>query len=221
MTIVGHAARIAATARSAFVVFSLVALLATAGGRPAGALTIDLEGIAPPGGQAGFVSATIPQSGFEIGIPVSGSVVDSGFFLVGSFYADNGSDWLLYNSASPLTLSRTGGTPFSIQSFDATFWGIPNNFDGSNGNIAVTGHLDGGGTLSQTFTVDTNPAFETFLFGPAWANLASVEFQNVQGRIAFDNFVVDEAVAAVPEPAALAVLGLGLAGLARFGRRRG
>jgi hypothetical protein len=101
--------------------------------------------------------------------------------------------------------------------------------------ITVTGNKVGGTTVSATLFLDGifdgpggQPDFQTFAFGPEWANLVSVVLLGTGGTspfpglsplnyFAIDNVVVD--TAAVPEPGTLTLLGLGSAYLIRRRRR--
>lgn len=78
----------------------------------------------------------------------------------------------------------------------------------------VTGFLSGGGTVQTLLTVGYE--FETYVFN--WTDLIAVEFGelvNASEYLAFDNIVYN-----VPEPATLALLGLGIAGIGLVRRRR-
>jgi hypothetical protein len=168
--------------------------------------------------------------------PASGDLTSGGFLfdLTGNFYQlannsaniDNGSTYLVVEGdpISEVTVSQVGGAPFALTSIDYAKWQTDAS---AAATITVTGtHVD-----NTTVVATLSPSgifggpgtdFQTFTFGPAWANLSSVVLFGTGATFgtlnyfAIDNVVV--APAAVPEPGTVTLLGLGSAYL--IGRRR-
>lgn len=209
----------------------IIALAAAATLAPAAggaqAAVLDMEGFAPVNSATTENNANVAMGAYNLFIQ-HGHFFDSGNPNVGTLLADNGTDWLEVDTVNPITVSRIDGNAFSIQSFDATFYRLNYNTEPQwNRNIEVVGALNGGGSVSATFTVDNLDPFQTFSFGAGWTDLLSVSFTNPTvspqtgpfgGSMGFDNIVVD--AQSVSEPAMLGMFGLGLAGVALATRRR-
>ena len=198
---------------------------------PAHAAVIDMEGIAPAGSFTNENNSNHVFNGFNLFV-LYGHYVDSSNASVGTSWANDGSDYLIHDTETPLILTpAAGGGAFSIQSFDATFFQLIDNGNVQRSHVIdVVGVPSGGGdNIVTQFTIDDLISFQTFIFGPEWTNLTAVLFVNsslgiiVGGRMGYDNIVVNEAaITPVPLPAALPLFagGLGLIGwMAR--RRRG
>jgi len=206
-----------------------LALIATSS-LPAFAVVLDFEGVVSSGHTTQLDNATVPlNAGFTVTVE-HGHFYDSGYIADNSSdLPTNGTDWFYHDNPNALRIEKSGEV-FSIQFFDATFRDLA--FNGNtrlNHVIDVTGFLEGGGTLSTTFTVDDLAGFQTFAFDPSWTGLIAVEFANPHvnapglssvsgGRMAYDNIVVDEA----PLPAALPLFatGLGTLGMLVYRRKR-
>ena len=197
----------------------LAASVWAAGSGAANAYVIDMEGI------ASVSSITTESAGRVWGdftlAPVHGHYVDSQHNnILSGAWSNNGTDWLIHDTANPLTLFRNDAQAFALNSIDATFWLTSANGTATSHDIVVTGAIFGGGTVTTTLTIDDNASFQTFTFDSSWSNLAGVSFVNSAGRMGYDNITLNQAVESVPEPGAIAILGLGLLGLAGL-RRRG
>ena len=112
----------------------------------------------------------------------------------------------------PFTLMAVSGGIFSLFSLDLAFFDL--GFGDPPGDLTITGFLNGDQEVSSVFSL-VNPA--TITFDSNWSRLTQVSFVGTSGFL-LDNIGV-EAVAAVPEPGTLALVGLAAAGLA-FTRRR-
>ena len=115
-----------------------------------------------------------------------------------------------------ISLTMEGGGVFDFLGFDAAIlFGEPDTI----GGLEIIGHLDGGGLIGTM--VDITFDWATFELG--WTGLTQVDFISVfDGEElnyfdpAVDNLVMN---VSVPEPGTLALLGLGLIGLAARRRR--
>lgn len=118
------------------------------------------------------------------------------------------------------TLARADGQAFDLLSIDV---GELNVSGPGIAGVTFEGVLSGGGTVTQSFTTDgvrsTGSGFQTFTL-VGFTDVLSVSWLQATPFIQFDNVTTASDADAVPEPAALGLLGLGLAGLG-FVRRRG
>ena len=87
--------------------------------------------------------------------------------------------------------------------------------DGGSGPARFSAYLDGNllGSVDVTIAGDV-----TYNFGALFAGIDELRVSVIDGHFTFDNLVWDDDVAAVPEPASLALLVLG--GIAFAARRR-
>lgn len=150
---------------------------------------------------------------------------ENGFLVTGASLASaqqNNLGWYfgsasLFNDSRDglTTLTKIGGGTFGLNSIDlapvSTGWG-------SGATVSFLGHLDGGGTVTESFTLNNSFSFQTFSFS-SFDNLDSVTWTQLYPYHQFDNLVLDQS-APVPEPGTIALLGLGFAGLALYSKRR-
>lgn len=180
-------------------------------------VTLDFEGLA----NASFPLSTYGNTVVEDGFVLSTNASFGGFatWAPGTIHY-TGSNALFGNTVGSTTvLTQQNSDPFSIASMGITF---------TNGGINPVAEFDltffgtkvGSGTVQQTFTIGPgfNPSLQTILFSGAFSGLASLSWTHPSQTFQFDNVVVDGAAASVAAPAAFALLGFGLFGLAT--RRR-
>ena len=123
----------------------------------------------------------------------------------------SGSTALFNDAIGGVTLLRHGaGLAFSLSSIDLT------ELNGPSMTAVTFVGFGLGPAVLQTFVLDGN-AFqpETFVFGPEFSNLSLVTWTQSAPFHQFDNIVVE----AVPEPASLALVALGVLALGLYRRR--
>lgn len=165
-----------------------------------------------------------------------GSVCDSGSMLCpknisGNYYAAFDDSYL--------DITGVNGGFLHVNSFDASFIGGSTStgaYAGTPGLVRVQGFLANGSSLSETYALtgatstgfqfahfDASAAFaandfiEVAIFGYTCDTSGSCNaFNSNRGQFAIDNIALNE----VPEPATLAIVGLGMLGLGAARRRR-
>lgn len=181
----------------------------------ADSVVIDFEDVRSPTGSMFVGDTYTSMHGFTLtAISAFRVVGESALNWSGSAALNNDS----FDDDKITTLTQTNGNPFTLTSIDLAELCLGFGICPSGApSVTFTGNLFGGGTVTQTFTLDgieetSRPflALETFSFRSDFTNLTSVTWSQVVPFHQFDNIVVDGMGSApgpinpVPEPAILA-----------------
>jgi hypothetical protein len=127
------------------------------------------------------------------------------------------------NAPTTLTLTLGGGGQFNFTAIDVAN-AVHQNPVTTLAPITFTGHVHGGGIVTETFSsIAANNTLQTLTLNSGFSNLDSVSWTEPNGTnplYAWTDVNVTQAVQTVPEPGSLAVFGAGLLGLVYLKRRR-
>ena len=126
-----------------------------------------------------------------------------------------GSAGLFNNTGDGITtLAADDGSLFSLNSMDLSE--VYNQSSYTSTDVIFTALFSDGTTAIYTATLDLAFGYETFDFGGLFTNIKSVSWTQTYNYHQFDNLVINSAV---PEPASILLMLIGLAGF-RFMRTK-
>lgn len=118
------------------------------------------------------------------------------------------------------TLTQDNGDPFGIQSIDIANLLLQSNTPGGV-TVLFTGNVQGGGTVTKSFTHGNDDGLTTVTFDSSFANLTSFTINQTAPYNQFDNIVLSGPASSTPEPGTFALCGaMSVLGVGCLRRRR-
>lgn len=191
-----------------------IALLSVSATAQAALVTIDFDQDLPT--VAGL--STWQESGFTLSSNVpDGTLVDDNNTVRANLFAPGTGNntqslfWGANGEISTITMTNDASLAFALLSFEAS------SLYNAAGSLTVTGNFSGGGSTSQVIALTSDLSLYNIA---GMSGLSSVEF-SFDGAFYFAPYDLDNiSVDVVPIPAAIWLMGSGLAMLAGLRRRR-
>jgi hypothetical protein len=199
-----------------FPILALGLLLVSSAWQPSHAVVMTFDALGSAGTDFNFNGPAVSEDGFTLtNLGNSGS---------DAFYTPQ-NDNVQRPFGQPVVGNNLGGATTRLVAasgnpFDFTSIDISDN-DLESGQVSVTfvGTFLDSSTITQTVTTDGIFGLETFAL-TGFTSVVKVEWAQNAPYHEFDNIVLNERAASAPEPATLAIVGLGLAGMGVLRRRR-
>jgi hypothetical protein len=208
----------------------LLSAVLALGSNAASATTISFEGLIAPGTFVNYNAGSTlnPTAGYTL--KTSGgitAIAQAAALAAAPNYSANGTAFFALATGATAQLSNIDGGLFSVSKIDLTnllYMGDPSKPADDIASATLIGTFGDGSTITQSYTFHNNNILTANDFSTVgltgFVDLSSFAI-TASGTLSVDNIVINEADgAAVPEPASLAILALGLVGVAAAGRRK-
>jgi hypothetical protein len=205
---------------------ALLSAVLAVGASAASATTISFEGMIPAGTYVNYKAGTTlnPTTGYAL--ETSGgmtAIAEAASLASVPSYSSNGTAFFALAGATA-QLSNTAGSLFSVNKIDLANLLYTGDPAVDIATATLIGTFGDGSTITQSYTFQN----DNILTANDFSTIALAGFVDLtsfaitaSGALSVDNIVINDAnEAAVPEPASLAILSLGLAGVAAARRRK-